>query len=99
MELKITKELLKSLYKNANYRLGLCFDNSENTFLFQELNIPKRDLVIVEKNVKLVFDKVDSRRYIFQICLILQHKLNDVGKYVYYENEKGVAIDDKLVFF
>ena len=63
------------------------------------MDIPLEDIVLIESDIKVVFYQRRFDQYSFEVCLILSDGQNKIGKYVYFENEKEVVIDDSLVFY
>lgn len=97
--MKDMQQLLLLLYNRAKYKLEECIKDEENEFLIDELNLALQEIVIVEKDIKIVFYQRDFEQYLFEVNLVLLDGQKEIGRYLYFENEKHEAIDDSLVFY
>lgn len=93
------QQLLLLLYNRAKHKLEECIKDEENEFLIDELNLALQEIVIVEKDIKIVFYQRDFEQYLFEVNLVLLDGQKEIGRYLYFENEKHEAIDDSLVFY
>ncbi|MCS3557644.1 MULTISPECIES: hypothetical protein [unclassified Sphingobacterium] len=99
MEFVNTELHLSLLYHKAKESFEKCIRNDENQFLKDELSMPFDDIVVIEKDIKIVFSKRVFEEYNIEICLLLYAGNNEVGRYLYIENDKNQAIDDSLVLY
>ena len=87
------------LYENAKNSFKECIRNKDNAFLVEEVNISLNEIVIKEKDIKIVFHKRDFTKQTFEVSLLLFDRSLEIGKYLYVENEVKQAVDDSLVFY
>lgn len=99
MEFVNTESHLSLLYHKAKESFEKCIRNDENQFLKDELSMPFDDIVVIEKDIKIVFSKRVFEQYSIEVCLLLSVGNNEVGRYLYIENDKNQAIDDSLVLY
>lgn len=90
---------LPLLYDKAKDGFKKCIRNEDNECLKDEVNIPLEDIVMIEKNVKIVFDKRSFDQYSLEATLLLSDGNEEIGKYIYIENENYEVIDDFLIFY
>ncbi len=86
-------------YNKAKESFADCIQNKDNAFLRDEVNIPLEDIVVTEKDIKIVFQKRVFDEYIIEVRLLLLEDSRSIGEYVYTENDKREWIDDSLVFY
>lgn len=89
---------LSLLYDKAKDSFKKCIRHEDNEFLKDEVNIPLEDIVMIEKDVKIVFDKRCFDQYSLETTLLLSDGNEEIGKYIYIENDKKEFIDDFLIF-
>lgn len=94
-----TESHLSLLYHKAKESFEKCIRNDENEFLNDELSMPFDDIVLIEKDIKIVFSKRVFEQYSIEVCLLLSVGNNIVGRYQYNENDKNEAIDDSLILY
>ena len=99
MELQNLESDLSLLYNEAKENFKACIQDEDNGFLKDELSISLDEIVVVEKDIKIVFSKRVFDEYVIEICLILLGGSREIGKYTYIMNEKREGIDDSLVFY
>ncbi|MEN5195518.1 MULTISPECIES: hypothetical protein [Sphingobacterium] len=99
MEFVNTELHLSLLYHKAKESFEQCIQNDANQFLKDELSMPFDDIVLIEKDIKIVFSKRVFEEYNIEVCLLLYAGNNEVGRYLYIENDKNQAIDDSLVLY
>lgn len=99
MEFINTESHLSLLYHKAKESFEWCIKSDENEFLKDELGIPIDDIVLIEKDIKIVFSKRVFEEYNIEVCLLLYAGNNEVGRYLYIENDNNEAIDDTLVLY
>jgi hypothetical protein len=87
------------LFNKAKSKFEECINDEDNKFLLDELNLSSQEIVVIEKDIKIVFYKRSFERFYFEISLVLFDGKNEIGKYSYIENEKGESVDDSLVFY
>jgi hypothetical protein len=90
---------LSLYYTKAKESLKECIQNEENEFLRDELSIPFNDILVIEKDIKIVFSKRAFVEYKIEVCLLLFEGNKEVGKYIYIENDKKEGVDDSLVLY
>jgi len=90
---------LSSLYNKSRESFDECIRNNDNEFLKDELSMSLDDIVIAEKDIKIVFSKRAFEEYIIQVCLVLFEGSKEIGKYTYITNDKKEGVDDNLVFY
>lgn len=86
-------------YHKAKESFEKCIRNDENEFLKDELSTHFGDIVLIEKDIKIVFSKRVFEQYSIEVCLLLSVGNNEVGRYQYNENHKNEAIDDSLILY
>jgi hypothetical protein len=95
----LNKENLEQMYSKAKIAFKRCIEDEENEFLKNEINIPTNSIVMKEEFIKIKYIKIDTENYVIETKIQLVSQADDViGSYIYYENEKGIAIDDSLIF-
>ena len=99
MEFTNTESHLSLLYHKAKESFEWCIQNDGNEFLKDELSVPFEDIVLIEKDIKIVFSKRVFEEYTIEVCLLLYAGNNEVGRYLYIENDKNEVIDDSLVLY
>lgn len=99
MRIEGIKKVILLLYDKAKKKFDECINDEDNKFLKDEINIPLIEIIIIEKNIKIVFSELDFEQYLFEVSLILFDGHKEIGKYLYIENERGETIDDSLVFY
>ncbi len=87
------------LYNKAKKSFDECIRNKDNVFLRDEVRIPLFDVKVVEQGIKIVFSKRDFKHYTFEVCLLLFDGSMEIGKYIYFENDRKEGIDDRLTFY
>lgn len=86
-------------YAKAKESLYRCFESKENEFLRLELGFPIEEMIVIEKDIKIVFCKRDFEHYVVEAKLLLYKGTNEIGKYTYLENNKNEIQDDFLVIY
>ena len=99
MKITSIQQDLSLLYNRAKKKFEDCIGNEDNEFLKVEVGIPLDDIIIIEKDIKIVFSKRDFEYYLFEVSLMLFDKNKEIGKYLYIENQSENAIDDSLIFY
>lgn len=99
MEFINTESHIALLYHKAKESFERCIRNDENEFLKDELGMSFNDIELIEKDIKIVFSKRVFEDYSIEVCLLLSAGNNEVGRYLYIENDKNEAIDDSLVLY
>ncbi|MCS3556893.1 MULTISPECIES: hypothetical protein [unclassified Sphingobacterium] len=99
MEFLNSDSHLSLLYHKAKESFEKCIRNDENQFLKDELGMPIDYIVLIEKDIKIVFSKRVFEEYNIEVCLLLYAGNNEVGRYLYIENNNNEAIDDSLVLY
>jgi hypothetical protein len=95
----INFNLSLALYIKAKESFERCIQNNDNKFLEDEIDVPLNDIIVIEKNIKIVFFKTDLDEYTIEICLGLFSGNEEIGKYTSILNEKYDEIDNFLVFY
>lgn len=90
---------LSLLYNRAKKKFEACINSGDNKFLQDEVSIPLNNIIIIEKNIKIVFSKRVFEQYLIEVSLMLFEGDKEIGKYIYIESDKSEAIDDSLVFY
>ena len=90
---------LTLLYIEAKEHFKKCIRDKENKFLQDEVNILLDDIVIIEKDIKIIFTQKNFTEYICEVSLLLFEGSREIGRYLYIQNEKQEEIDDSLVFY
>jgi len=98
MKIEGMQQVLCLLYNKARQNFVECINDNDNQFLKDEVSISLDEIIIIEEDIKIVFSKRDFEQYLFEVSLILSDGQNEIGKYLYIENEKEEVIDDSLVF-
>ncbi len=88
-----------SFYNKAKESFIKCIKNPDNQFLKEEIEIPLDVIRVFEKNINVVLSEKTFNNPIFEISLSLFDEFKEIGIYVYIENDKGVCIDDSLIFY
>lgn len=99
MEFEVLIPYLLVLYDKAKDSFKECIYNKDNQFLKNEVDIPLENIITIEKDVKIVFSKKVFNHYLFEVTLLLFDENKEIGKYLYFENEKKEVIDDSLIFY
>ncbi|GGH32938.1 hypothetical protein FAZ19_23470 [Sphingobacterium alkalisoli] len=99
MKIEGMQQVLLLLYSRAKQKFEECINDEGNKFLKDEVSVSLYEIVIIEKDIKIVFSQRDFEQYLFEISLVLFDGQKEIGKYLYIENEKEEAIDDSLVFY
>jgi hypothetical protein len=99
MIFEIDEQEFKSLYNRAKKNYDKCIGLEENAFLKEEVKIPLKFISVDESDIKIVFSHKSTDTFLVEVCLTLSANNRIIGKYVYIENEKGIPIDDSLVFY
>jgi len=95
----IDSDYFKNLYSKARLAFNKCILNPDNVFLKDEINIPINDIILMEDFVCVKFRKYEINTFVIEVKLQLISPDNRlIGKYFYYENEKGAPVDDSLIF-
>ena len=89
---------LSLLYNKAKESFKECIRNKDNEFLKNEVSISLEDIVVIEESIKIVFSQKFFNRYLVEVSLLLFDGNKEIGKYLYFENEREEDIDDSLVF-
>ena len=90
---------LSLFYYKAKRSFEQCIQDSDNDFLKNEINIPVEEIIVVEKNIKIVFSRRAFESYLIEVSLSLFEVDKEIGRYLYVENDKKEGIDDSLVFY
>lgn len=96
MKIEGMQQVLCLLYNKAKQNFEECIN--DNQFLKDEVSISLNEIIIIEKDIKIVFSQRDFEQYLFEVSLILSDGQKEIGRYLYIENEKEEVIDDYLVF-
>ncbi|MCS3557624.1 MULTISPECIES: hypothetical protein [unclassified Sphingobacterium] len=99
MEFLNSDSHLSLLYRKAKESFEWCIQSDENEFLKDELSMSFDDIVLIEKDIKIVFSKRVFEEYNIEVCLLLSAGNIEVGKYLYIENDKNEGIDDSLILY
>lgn len=99
MKFKSIESDFSLLYNKAKEGFDECIRNKDNEFLKDELSIPLDDIVVAEKDIKIVFSKRAFEECIVEVCLVLFEGSKEIGKYTYITNDKKEMVDDSLVFY
>ncbi len=95
----LNPETLNDFYIKAKLAFNDCITNPENLFLQQEVNVPLKEIILQDEFVQVKFLKHETDEYVIEVNFSLICTDGDsIAKYSYYENEKGIALDDCLVF-
>ncbi|MCW2264011.1 MULTISPECIES: hypothetical protein [Sphingobacterium] len=84
MEFLNSDSHLSLLYRKAKESFEWCIQSDENEFLKDELSMSFNDIVLIEKDIKIVFSKRVFEEYNIEVCLLLSAGNIEVGKYPIY---------------
>ncbi|GAB3909932.1 hypothetical protein [Mucilaginibacter boryungensis] len=99
MILEINKNELNNLYNKAREMYRKCLQNNDNGYLKEDILIPLEQIEIKNSSIKIVFSQEINERCSWEINLTLWNKSVIIGRYMYFEDDQGNALDDTLVFF
>lgn len=97
--IKLKTDFFDNLYLKAKFSFNECILNPENDYLKNEINIQMDEIILVEDFIRVQFFKDEMDEFIIEVKLLLTSR-NDhlLGRYFYYEDEKGTPLNDSLVF-
>ena len=97
--LNLSPQYLKDLCAKAKFAFNKCIADPENDFLQDEIKIPLGNVILLEEFVRLKFVNYEIDRFEIEVKLALASPDGSlIGMYLYYEDERGLVIDDMLVF-
>lgn len=97
--IQVNEQDLELIYSKAEKAFKKCLVDDENKFLANEIDIPINSIITENEFIKIQYLKNESNRYVIEIKIQLRSQNNRIiGSYSYYENEKGIPLDDVLVF-
>lgn len=99
MKVEINESDFSMFYNKAREGFNKCINTKGNEYLQEEIGVPFESVTLVDASVKVVFSQRSTEKYIIEICIALHVSNMIVGKYIYYEDDKGNTVDDSLVFF
>ncbi|NSL88331.1 hypothetical protein ECE50_015945 [Chitinophaga sp. Mgbs1] len=99
MSIEITETELISLYNKAKENFSACIHAEENEFLKEEAGGSLASVTVKESDINIVLSPGIPEKYTLEICLILYSSDKIIGKYIFYEDDKGNSIDDSLILY
>jgi hypothetical protein len=98
MKIELHISSFDSIYEKARRHFSQCISSEENLFLEKEIGVPLEAIILINEGIKIIFNQGNVETYKLEVCLALRVSDSVVGKYKYYEDEKGNSVDDSLVF-
>ncbi len=99
MKIENIQQELLLLYNRAKQKFKHCVNDEDNIFLKDEISVSLHEIIIIEKDIRVIFSKRDFEQYLLEVSLILFDGQKEIGKYLYVENDKEEMIDDSVVFY
>ncbi|WP_316838584.1 hypothetical protein [Pedobacter gandavensis] len=97
--MKLEVEFFKALYLRARLSYSECVLNPDNDYLQDEIDTPIDEIILKEDAICLQFSEHEIDRFTVEVKLQLTSADNHlIGNYFYYEDEKEIPLDDRLIF-
>ncbi|MCC8410339.1 hypothetical protein LJ707_15465 [Mucilaginibacter sp. UR6-1] len=88
-----------SIYNKAIKSYKACIYNDENSYLRDEVSIPLELIELKRDNISIRFYEQETETYNLEVNLKLYDlSKNEIGKYVYIQDEAGDFVDEFLIF-
>ena len=82
MTINVNQQDLAFLYEKAKQKYAECINNKENQFLKDEVGYPLESILVIEKDIKIVFTQNISDKYLLELNLELYVGGKEIGRYV-----------------
>ena len=95
----IDLDFFEYLYMKAKLSFKECIVNPDNNYLNNEIDSHLDEIILLEDFISLKFVEYKLDKFVAEVKFLLTSKEGRlIGHYFYYEDEKSIPIDDKLIF-
>lgn len=99
MRITVSKQKLRLLYAQAEANYARCIADEDNKHLQAEAGVPLDAIIARGITVKFGFAAEAAGAYTTEVHLALCVGDEEIGKYVYYEDNTGAEMEDSLVLY